>query len=61
MARGVVTAIAGRTPASPDFRDGLAVQRVLDAAGRSARGGRRVSIAEVVADEASVTDPAHAP
>ena len=59
MARGFVTAIAERTPAFPDFRDGLAVQRVLDAAGRSARLGRRVPIAEVVADEEPVTDPAH--
>lgn len=58
MARGFVTAIAERRPASPDFRDGLAVQRVLDAAGRSAREGRRVPIAEVVADEVPVTDPA---
>ena len=59
MARGFVTAIAERTPASPDFRDGLAIQRVVDAAGRSARLGRRVPIAEVVADEEPVTDPAH--
>jgi len=51
MARGFVTAIAAGTPASPDFRDGLAVQRVVDAAGRSAREGRRVPIAEIVADE----------
>ncbi len=51
MARGFVTAIATGTPASPDFRDGLAVQQVLDAASRSARAGRRVSIAEIVADE----------
>jgi hypothetical protein len=39
MARGFVTAIATGTPASPEFRDGLAVQRVVDAASRSARGG----------------------
>jgi predicted dehydrogenase len=51
MARGFVTAIATGTAASPDFRDGLAVQRVLDAAGRSAREGRRVQVAEIVADE----------
>ena len=51
MARGFVTAIATGTPASPDFRDGLAVQRVLDAASRSARDGRRVPIAEIVAGE----------
>lgn len=55
MTRGFVTAIARRTPASPDFRDGLAVQRVVDAAGRSAGEGRRVSIAEIVAGEDSVT------
>ena len=51
MARGFVTAIATGTPASPDFRDGLAVQRVVDAASRSAREGRRVTIAEIVAGE----------
>jgi predicted dehydrogenase len=49
MARGFVTAIAEGRPASPDFRDGLAVQRVLDAAARSAAEGRRVAIAEIVA------------
>ena len=51
MARGFVTAITSGTPASPDFRDGLAVQRVVDAASRSAREGRRVTIAEIVATE----------
>ena len=51
MARGFVTAIATGTPASPDFRDGLAVQRVVDAAGLSNREGRRVTIAEIVARE----------
>ena len=51
MARGFVTAIATGTPASPEFRDGLAVQRVVDAASRSAREGRRVTIAEIVAGE----------
>ena len=51
MARGFVTAIATGTPASPEFRDGLAVQRVVDAASRSAREGRRVMIAEIVAGE----------
>jgi predicted dehydrogenase len=50
MARGFVTAIATGAAASPDFRDGLAVQRVIDAAVRSAREGRRVPIAEVDAD-----------
>jgi predicted dehydrogenase len=52
MARGFVTAVVTGTPASPDFGDGLAVQRVVDAAGRSAREGRRVTIAEIVAGEA---------
>ena len=51
MTRGFITAIAERRPASPDFRDGLAVQRVLDAAGRSAREGRRVAIEAIVAGE----------
>jgi predicted dehydrogenase len=51
MARGFVTAIAEGTPASPDFRDGLAVQRVLDAASLSSREGRRVTTAEIVANE----------
>jgi predicted dehydrogenase len=50
MTRGFVTAIANGEPASPDFRDGLAVQRVLDAATRSAREGRRVRIEEIVSD-----------
>jgi len=50
MTRAFVTAVAERRPASPDFADGLAVQRVLDAADRSARQGRRVEIAEIVAD-----------
>ena len=51
MARGFVTAIATGTPASPDFSDGLAVQRVVDAASQSAREGRRVTIEEIVASE----------
>jgi predicted dehydrogenase len=50
MTRGFVTAIANGAPASPDFRDGLAVQRVLDAAARSAREGRRVRIEEIISD-----------
>jgi predicted dehydrogenase len=50
MTRAFVTAIASGERVSPDFGDGLAVQRVLEAAGRSARDGRRVRIAEVVAD-----------
>ena len=50
MTRGFVSAIANGEPASPDFGDGLAVQRVLDAAARSAREGRRVRIDEIVSD-----------
>jgi predicted dehydrogenase len=49
MTRGFVTAVAAGRPASPDFADGLAVQRVIDAANLSAREGRRVAIAEIVA------------
>jgi len=49
MQRAFVTAVAEGRMASPDFGDGLAVQRVLEAADRSARGGRRVAIAEIVA------------
>jgi predicted dehydrogenase len=51
MARGFVSAIASGMPAAPDFRDGLAVQRVVDAAVRSGREGRRVTIAEIQAGE----------
>ncbi len=50
MQRAFVTAVAEGRPASPDFADGLAVQRVLEAADRSAREGRRVEIKEIVAD-----------
>jgi len=50
MTRGFVTAIANGEAASPDFHDGLAVQRVLDAAARSARLGHRVRIAEIVSE-----------
>ena len=49
MTRGFVTAIASGGAASPDFGDGLAVQRVLEAAALSAREGRRVPITEIVA------------
>jgi predicted dehydrogenase len=49
MTRGFVTAVAAGRKASPDFADGLAVQRVLDATARSAMEGRRVRIAEIVA------------
>ena len=47
MQRAWVTAIAEGRSASPDFADGLAVQRVLDASAVSAREGRRVRIAEI--------------
>jgi predicted dehydrogenase len=53
MARGFVTAIATGGVAVPSFRDAWAVQRVVDAAGRSAREGRRVTIAEIAAGEGS--------
>jgi len=51
MARGFVTAIAEGGVAVPSFRDGWRVQRIVDAAGRSAREGRRVTIAEIAAGE----------
>jgi predicted dehydrogenase len=51
MARGFVTAIAGGGTAVPSFRDAWRVQRIVDAAGRSAREGRRVTIEEIVAGE----------
>lgn len=50
MTRAFITAISNGEPASPDFGDGLAVQRVLESADRSARQGRRVRIEEIVAD-----------
>ena len=49
MTRAFVTAIANGRPASPDFGDGLAVQRVLEASDRSARERRQVTIEEIVA------------
>lgn len=48
MTRAWITAIAEGRRASPDFADGLAVQRILEAAAISARQGRRVAIQEVV-------------
>jgi predicted dehydrogenase len=51
QARAFVSAVARGTPVKPDFRDGLAVQRVIDAAVHSAGDGRRVTIAEVEAGE----------
>ncbi len=50
MTRAFVSAVAARRAASPDFADGLAVQRILEATARSAAAGRRVRIAEIVAD-----------
>lgn len=49
MTRGFITAIAEGRPASPDFADGLAVQRILEAATTSAAEHRRVAIEEIVA------------
>ena len=51
MARGFVTAIAEGGTAVPSFRDAWRVQRIVDAAGRSAREGRRVTIEEIAAGE----------
>ncbi len=51
MARGFVTAIAEGGVAVPSFRDAWRVQRIVDAAGRSAREGRRVTIEEIAAGE----------
>jgi predicted dehydrogenase len=51
QARAFVSAVARGTPVQPDFHDGLAVQRVIDAAVRSATEGRRVTIAEIEAGE----------
>ncbi len=49
MTRAFVTAVAEGGRVRPDFADGLAVQRVLEAADWSARQGRRVTIEEVIA------------
>jgi len=51
QARAFVSAISRGEPVSPDLADGLAVQRIVDAAGISAREGRRVAIAEIIAAE----------
>ncbi len=51
MDRGFVTAIATGGVATPSFRDGWSVQRVVDAANLSAREGRRVTIEEIAAGE----------
>ncbi len=51
QARAFVSAVASGRPVEPDLADGLAVQRIVDAAVRSAREGRRVPIAEIAAGE----------
>jgi len=51
MARGFVTAIASGGVAVPSFRDAWRVQRIVDAAGHSAREGRRITVAEIAAGE----------
>lgn len=47
MTRGFITAILNDTDSSPDFRDGLAIQRVLEAAILSGNEQRRVRIDEI--------------
>jgi predicted dehydrogenase len=42
--------VAAGERVTPDFADGLAVQRILEAAARSAAEGRRVRIAEIIAE-----------
>lgn len=51
QARAFVSAVAAGRPVKPDLADGLAVQRIVDAAVLSAREGRRVAIAEIAAAE----------
>ena len=51
QARAFVSAVAAGRPVKPDLADGLAIQRIVDAAVRSAREGRRVPIAEIEAAE----------
>lgn len=51
LARAFVTAVAEGGAAWPSFHDGWMVQRVVDAASRSAREGRRVAIEEIAAGE----------
>jgi predicted dehydrogenase len=47
MTRGFIQAIVDDTETSPDFTDGMKVQRVLDAALLSAKEQRRVQVAEI--------------
>jgi predicted dehydrogenase len=51
QARAFISAVARGEQVQPDLADGLAVQRIVDAATRSAREGRRVPIAEIAAGE----------
>ena len=51
QARAFVSAVAAGRPVEPSLADGLAVQRIVDAAVRSAREGRRVPVAEIIAGE----------
>ncbi len=48
MTRGFVNAILNDTAPSPDFNDGLRVQRYLQAALLSAQESRRVQVSEIV-------------
>lgn len=51
QARAFVSAVAAGKPVKPDLADGLAIQRIVDAAVRSAAEGRRVSIVEIAVGE----------
>jgi predicted dehydrogenase len=51
QARAFVSAVAAGRRVEPDLADGLAVQRIVEAAVLSAREGRRVTIAEIAAGE----------
>lgn len=51
QARAFVSAVARGERVRPDLGDGLHIQRIVDAAGISAREGRRVALAEVEAAE----------
>ncbi len=51
QARAFVSAVAAGQPVKPDLADGLHIQRIVDAAVRSAREGRRVTLEEIAAEE----------
>jgi predicted dehydrogenase len=51
QARAFISAVARGELVKPDLADGLDVQRIVDAAVRSAREGRRVPITEIEAGE----------